>query len=60
MMHFKSDELLNCYDCYQYENRLFVVTELMDGSLDAIIAKRHSSYSEKFVQYVCYKVLRGI
>jgi serine/threonine protein kinase len=65
MMLNEGESIVRCYDSYDFQNRLWVVQELMDGDLLTVITKHRTkvnkcSYSEEFVKYMVLNVLKGI
>ena len=56
-----NENLIKCYDAYDYKSRLWFFLEYMDaGSLTKIVEKRKGNISEAACAYILYQTLRGL
>ena len=56
-----SDYLVNCVEVYEFQNRLFVFLDYMEGgSLNKFIENYYEDYSEETMKYMVYMSAMGI
>ena len=56
-----SEHIVTCEDVYEYQNKIWVYLELMEGGdLSQIILNSASDYSEAFCKYTLYMVAMGL
>jgi serine/threonine protein kinase len=56
-----NENLIKCFDAYDYKSRLWFFLEYMDaGSLTEIVEKRKGNISEDVCAYILYQTLRGL
>ena len=56
-----SEYLVNCVEIYDYESRLYVFLEYMDGgSLNKFVENYYESYSEETMKYMMFMSAQGI
>ena len=56
-----SDYLVNCEEVYEFQNRLFVFLDFMEGgSLNKFIENYYEDYSEETIKYMVYMSAMGI
>ena len=60
MQHNKGDSILMIEEVFDFEEHLFLMVEMMDGSICDIIEDMDGMYSENCVKYICYKTLSGL
>ena len=54
-MHLNSPNLIRCEEVYEYQNRIWVFIELMEGgALTDLILARQGNFSEDFVRWTLY------
>ena len=55
------DQLINCEEVYEYEDRIFIILDYMEGgSLDDISLSKRGQLSETFVKWSLYNAALGI
>ena len=55
------DSIVHCYEAFDFKNRLWIFTELIDGDcLTPMLEELKGDYSEEFCKYSLYKTLRGL
>lgn len=53
-----TDGILQCYECYEFKGKLWIIIEMMDGgALTSMLEKLPGQYSEQCCKYICLKVL---
>jgi len=49
----ENDGVLQCFECFDFKNRLWIFLEMMDGgALTPMIEELAGQHSEKFCKYV--------
>ena len=55
------EQLIKCEEVYDFQNRLWVFIELMEGGdMTKIIMERQGNFSEEFCKFSLYQVALGI
>lgn len=54
------ENILDCYECYQKDNRFFMVVEIMEYPLNSIISIFNGGLEEKAIKYILKKSLSGL
>ena len=55
------DQLIRCEEVYDFQNRLWVFIELMEGGeITKIILERNGNFSEDFCKFSLYQVALGL
>ena len=60
MKHLDSPYLIRCEEVYDYEKRIWILLELMKGSLTDLVLARQGDFTEEFVRWTLYQVAKGI
>jgi serine/threonine protein kinase len=56
-----TDYVLQCHEAYWFNNKIWIILELMDGgSVAQMVEDMNGTYSESFCKYVLYKVVRAL
>jgi len=55
-----SENIVACEDVYDFDQRIWVFLELMEGDLSKIIMNTESNYSEAFCKFSLFSVARGL
>ena len=56
-----SEHIVTCEEVFDWENKIYVFLELMDGGdLSKIVRFNSKSYSEDFCRYTLWKVAKGL
>ena len=59
--HLNCEQLINCHEVYEFNQRVWVILELMEGgALTDIILERSGKLSEDFVRWSLYQVAKGL
>ena len=57
----QSDSIVKCFEAFDFQNRLWIFMELMDGgAFTAMLEELAGDYSEGFCKYSLYKTLVGL
>lgn len=57
----ENDAIVNCFECFDFKNRIWIFLEVMDGgSLTQMIEEMGGKHSEEFCKFVCLKALQGL
>jgi serine/threonine-protein kinase CLA4 len=56
----ENDGIIQCYECFEFKDRLWIFLEMMDNSLTPLLEDMKGSLSEEFCKYVGLRVLRGL
>lgn len=57
----KEDNIIQCFDAYDFNNRLWIYMELMDiGAMTDIILENSGKIDEQVCQYILKQVLIGL
>ena len=56
----ESDSILRCVEAFDFENRLWVILEIMEGAFTPMLEDMPGLYSEDFCKYSLYKTLLGL
>ena len=59
MTHIMSDYHLKYIDVFDYQNHLFIVTELHEISLESLVAKSQT-VTEEFIKYTMFCIVSGV
>lgn len=60
-MHLNCEQLIRCEEVYDFQNRIWVFLELMEGgALTDLVLARRGDFSEAFVRWTLYQVALGI
>ena len=55
------ESIVQCFETYDYKNRLWIFMELMDGgSLTPMLTELQGQYSEEFCKYSVYQMLKSL
>ena len=55
------DSIVHCYEALDYQNRLWILNEWIDGDcLTPMLTELKGAYSEEFCKYSLYKTIRGL
>ena len=55
ILFLNSDRLIRCEEVYDYNNRIFILLELMEGgSMTSLILRQQGKFSEQFVRWTLY------
>ena len=61
MMHLNSDNLVRCEEVYDYQNRIWIFLEYMEGNaLCRLVEKRNGDFTEDFVRWSLHQVALGL
>ena len=61
MAFLNCDQLIKCTEVYDYQDRLWVFLELMEGGdMTQIILDKNGSFSEDFCRWSLYQVALGM
>lgn len=56
-----SEQLIRCEEVYDYQDRLWIFLELMEGGdLTNIILAKRGDFSEAFVKFTLFQVAQGL
>jgi serine/threonine protein kinase len=55
-----NDGVIKIFETFEFQNRLWVIVELMDGEITNYIQSNYTKYSENLCKYVLAKTLIGI
>lgn len=59
--HTEENYLINCEEVFDFQNRIWVFLELMEGgSLTDLVLTRGGNLSEDFVRWSLYQVVKGL
>lgn len=56
----KSENVVVHYESYYYKNLVYIIEELMRGSLSEFLLDKVGSISEEFIAYICREVLLAL
>ena len=56
----KSENIINYYEAYYYKSSIYIVVELMRGSLRELLIDKAGSLSEEFISYICQEILQAL
>lgn len=55
------DSIVKCYEAFDFQNRLWIFMELMDGgAFTQMLEDQQGQYSEEFCKYSLYMTLVGL
>lgn len=55
------DSIVQCYEAFDFQNRLWIFMELMDGgAFTPMLEELQGAYSEDFCRYSLYMTLKGL
>ena len=53
--------IVQCYEAFDFQNRLWIFLELMDGgAFTSMLEELAGNYSEGFCKYTLYKTVQGL
>ena len=56
----ESNSLVQCHEAFDFQNRLWIFLELMDGAFTPMLEDLQGAYSEGFCKYSLYMTLKGL
>lgn len=55
------ESIVQCYEAFDFQNRLWIFMELMDGgAFTPMLEELQGNYSEEFCKYSLYQTLKGL